>query len=136
MKTRILILVAIVFCAFTTSGKTDLNKEIIGQWCNPYTYELSGEVKGFNFKKDGKCEAINIPSLELKTWEIVNGKLIIKGFSIEPDGKKVEYITEERISQLTKDSLSLVTQEANPRLEFLYVRIPVAKKAFPDVKKK
>lgn len=136
MKTRILILVAIVFCALTTSSKTDFNKEIIGEWCNPYTYQSSGEIKGFNFKKGGKCEAINVPSLDLKKWEIVNGKLVISGFRIDENGAKSEYRTEERIAQLSNDSLLVVTQEENPRLEFLYVRIPVAKKAYPNATKK
>lgn len=121
MKAKLLVLVAIVCCAFTTADK-DLSKQIIGKWCNPYTYQSSGEIKGFNFKKGGKCEAINVPSLDLKNWKIENGKLIITGFSIEADGSRSEYRSEERISELSCDSLLVVSQEENPRLEFLYVR--------------
>lgn len=120
--------VALFFAMFATSGTTDQNKLITGKWCNPYTYESSGEIKGFNFKKSGKCEAINMPSLELKTWEIVNGKLIIKGFEIAEDGVKKEYKTEERIDVLTEDKLLLVTQEANPKLVFRYIRVDKLKK--------
>lgn len=121
-----LVLVALVCCAFTTADK-DLGKQIIGKWCNPYTYQSSGEIKGFNFKKGGKCEAINVPSLDLKNWKIENGKLIITGFSIEDDGSRVEYRSEERISKISGDSLLVIAQEKNPRLEFLYVRPEVAK---------
>ena len=78
-------------------------------------------MKGFNFKKGGVCEAINIPSLELKSWEIKDGYLIVKGFEVTEDGSKAEYATKEKIGQLTTDSLCLVVQEANPRLAFLYL---------------
>lgn len=102
-------------------------KNSSGSWCNPYTYQSTGELKGFNFKKDGVCEAINIPSLDLKTWEIKDGYLIIKGTSIEEDGSKEAYETKEKIEQLTADSLSLVVQEANPRLAFLYLNTKIIK---------
>lgn len=128
MKSKILGVIALFFTMFMTSGSTDNNKLLIGKWCNPYTYESSGEIKGFNFKKGGKCEAINIPSLELKTWEIVNGKLIITGFDVAEDGTKSEYRTEERIDKLTEDELLLVTQEENPKLVFKYVRVDNLKK--------
>lgn len=136
MKTKIFILVAVLVSALTTSGRTDFNKEIIGEWCNPYTYESTGEIKGFNFKKGGKCEGINVPVLDLKKWEIINGKLIITGFRVDENGVKSDYRTEERIVQLSNDSLLVVAQEEEPRLEYLYVRIHVAKKAYPNATKK
>ena len=80
-----------------------------------------------NFKKGGVCEAINIPSLELKSWEIKDGYLIVKGFEVTEDGSKAEYATKEKIDQLTTDSLCLVVQEANPRLAFLYLNSKVIK---------
>ena len=104
-----------------------MEKKLIGEWCNPHTYQSTGELKGFNFKKDGVCEAINIPSLDLKTWEIKDGYLIIRGTSIEEDGSKEAYETKEKIEQLTADSLSLVVQEANPRLAFLYLNTKIIK---------
>lgn len=64
--------------------------------------------------------------LELKSWEIKDGYLIVKG-QVAEDGTKEVYETKERIGLLTRDSLSLlVVQEANPRLAFLYIN---AKKA-------
>lgn len=128
MKTKILVVVALFFTMLMTSGSQDNNKLIIGKWCNPYTYKSSGDIKGFHFMKGGKCEAINIPSLDLKTWEIVNGKLIIKGFDIAKDGTRTEYMTEERIEELTKDELLLVAQEKGPKIAFKYVRVKSLKK--------
>ena len=84
-------------------------------------------MKGFNFKKGGVCESINIPSLELKSWEIKDGYLIVKGLEVTEDGSKTEYATKEKIGQLTTDSLCLVVQEANPRLAFLYLNSKVIK---------
>ena len=86
-------------------------------------------LKGFEFKKGGKCSAINIPSLDLKTWKIdKDGYLIIEGFSKEDNGKVEVYKTRERIGLLSPDSLQLVTQEANPRLAFLYLNTKSIKK--------
>lgn len=128
MKNKCMGLIAVFFLFVMGVHAQELEKQIIGKWCNPYTYKSSGELKGFEFKKGGKCEAINIPSLELKSWEIKDGKLIIKGLEVQEDGKKVPYETEERISKLNRDSLTLVVQEQNPRLEFLYLNTKVIKK--------
>lgn len=117
-----------LLCMACASGpQNEMEKKIIGKWCNPYTYESTGELKGFHFKKGGVCEAINIPSLELKTWSIQEGYLLIKGFSIEEDGKKEVYETKEKIDLLNADTLSLLAREANPRLVFLYLNTKVIK---------
>lgn len=123
MKTKILVSIAMLFTLLMTSSTQDNNKLILGKWCNPYTYESTGEIKGFNFKKGGKCEAINVPVLDLKNWEIKDGKLIITGFRIGKDGTKAEYRTEERIEKLTKDELLVVAQEEDPHVAFRYVRV-------------
>ena len=73
------------------------------------------------------CEAINVPDLDLKTWEIRDGYMIIKGFDTTEDGTKVPYETKEKIGLLTPDSLSLVVKEANPRLAFLYLNSKIIK---------
>lgn len=113
--------------ACASDPQKEMEKKIVGEWCNPYTYQSTSELKGFNFKKGGKCEAINIPSLDLKTWEIKDGYLIVKGFDVAEDGSKEVYETKERIDLLTRDSLSLVVQEANPRLAFLYLNAKILK---------
>lgn len=118
-----------LFCfACASDPQKEMEKKIVGEWCNPYTYESTGELKGFNFKKGGVCEAINIPSLDLKTWEIKDGFLIVKGFDVAEDGTKEVYETKEKIGLLTRDSLSLVVQEASPRIAFLYLNAKVLKK--------
>lgn len=118
----------ILLClACASDPQKEMEKKIIGEWCNPYTYESTGELKGFHFKKGGVCEAINIPSLDLKTWSIQNGYLLIKGFSLEEDGKKEVYETKEKIDLLNADTLSVVAREANPRLVFLYLNAKIIK---------
>lgn len=118
----------ILLClACASDPQKEMEKKIIGEWCNPYTYESTGELKGFHFKKGGVCEAINIPSLDLKTWSIQNGYLLIKGFSLEKDGKKEVYETKEKIDLLNADTLSVVAREANPRLVFLYLNAKIIK---------
>lgn len=118
----------ILLClACASDPQKEMEKKIIGEWCNPYTYESTGELKGFHFKKGGVCEAINIPSLDLKTWSIQNGYLLIKGFSLEKDGKKEVYETKEKIDLLNADTLSVVAREAHPRLVFLYLNTKIIK---------
>ncbi len=121
---------SLILLAFACASdpQKEMEKSIVGEWCNPYTYQSTGELKGFHFKKGGDCEAINIPSLELKSWEIKDGYLIVKGQEVAEDGTKEVYETKERIGLLTRDSLSLVVQEANPRLAFLYINAKKLKK--------
>ena len=121
---------SLILLAFACASdpQKEMEKAIVGEWCNPYTYQSTGELKGFHFKKGGDCEAINIPSLELKSWEIKDGYLIVKGQEVAEDGTKEVYETKERIGLLTRDSLSLVVQEANPRLAFLYINAKKLKK--------
>lgn len=127
---KLLIAIAALSC-FACAGRAQdkAEKQIIGKWCNPYTYQSTGELKGFEFKKGGKCSAVNIPSLDLKTWRIdKDGYLIIEGFSKDEGGKTETYKTRERIGYLTPDTLELITQEANPRLAFLYLNTKSIKK--------
>ena len=120
---------SLILLAFACASdpQKEMEKTIVGEWCNPNTYQSTGELKGFHFKKGGDCEAINIPSLELKSWEIKDGYLIVKGFEVTENGDKAEYETKEKIDQLTTDSLCLVVQEANPRLAFLYLNTKIIK---------
>lgn len=127
---KLLITAMVLSCfAICSFGQNNTEKQIIGKWCNPYTYKFTGEFKGFEFKKGGKCSAVNIPSLDLKTWKIdKDGYLIIEGFSKEDNGKMEVYKTRERIGKLTPDSLELVTQDGPPRLAFLYLNAKSIKK--------
>ncbi|MEG0499500.1 MAG: lipocalin family protein [Rikenellaceae bacterium] len=130
MKTKLSVTLALAlfFAFFLTSSTPDYNKQLVGKWCNPYTYESSGEIKGFHFKKGGKCESINIPTLDLKTWEVTDGKLIITGFYIDENGVRSEYRTEERIENITKDELIVIAKEKDPKLVFRYVPVKKVKK--------
>lgn len=49
---KLLITAMTLFCfAFSSYGQKKVEKQIIGKWCNPYTYQSTGEFKGFEFKK-------------------------------------------------------------------------------------
>ena len=40
----------ILLClACASDPQKGMEKKIIGEWCNPYTYESTGELKGFHF---------------------------------------------------------------------------------------
>ena len=129
MKKLLMTVMALSCFAFSSYGQKKVEKQIIGKWCNPYTYQSTGELKGFKFKKGGKCSAVNIPSLDLKTWKIdKDGYLIVEGFSKGEDGKVEVYKTRERIGYITPDSLELVAQDGPPRLAFLYLNTKSIKK--------
>ena len=127
MKNLIYIGLTLLFVACATDPQKEMEKKLLGEWCNPYTYQSTGELKGFRFKNGGICESINIPSLDLKTWEIQEGYLIIKGESIEDDGTREEYLTKEKITQLSSDSLSLLVSAGPPRIAFLYLNTKIIK---------
>ena len=114
--------VGILLSACSVDPQKEMEKKIVGEWCNPYTYESTGELKGFNYKAGGVCEAINIPSLKLESWEIKDGYLFTRGKSINDEGVEEAYETKEKIGKLTVDTLELVVQEASPRLAFIYLR--------------
>ena len=127
MRNLLCIGLTLLCLACASDPHREMEKKIIGEWCNPYTYESTGELKGFHFKKGGVCEAINIPTLDLKTWNIEEGYLFIKGFSLKGNGEKEVYETKEKIDLLTTDSLCLLARESNPRLLFLYLNTKIIK---------
>ena len=98
-------------------------KKIIGKWYNPHTYRMSGELKGFQFKKGGKWKALGIKILDLKTWKIKDGNLIIEGDRLpqEPGEERSEYRTVEKIEILRNDSLRVLIAPPS-RMGFLYVK--------------
>ena len=127
MRNLLCIGLTLLCLACASDPQKEMEKKIIGEWCNPYTYESTGELKGCHFKKGGVCEAINIPTLDLKTWNIEEGYLFIKGFSLKGNGEKEVYETKEKIDLLTTDSLCLLARESNPRLLFLYLNTKIIK---------
>ena len=52
MKKLLMTVMALSCFAFSSYGQKKVEKQIIGKWCNPYTYESTGELKGFEFKKE------------------------------------------------------------------------------------
>ena len=128
MKKLLITVIALSCFAFSSYGQNKDEKQNIGKWCNPYTYQSTGELKRLEFEKGGKCSAINIPSLDLKTWKIKDGYLIVEGFSKGEDGKVEVYKTRERNGYVTSDSYEMVVQEAQPRMSILYLNMKSIKK--------
>ncbi|MFR3330250.1 MAG: lipocalin family protein [Odoribacter splanchnicus] len=130
MRNCMVFIVFLILLCLSSSGKAeDLNKKVVGKWYNPYTYDSSGEMKGFWFKKNGKCKALGIKTLDLRTWEVKNGRLIIKGYSLTKDGKEWEdYETSERIEKVNSDSLYVIAAEKPFKMGFLYLTPKCLKK--------
>lgn len=129
MKKQLLYwMIFLLGCSLQTLGQKSQSKQIIGKWYNPYTYQSSGELKGFQFKRNGTCKALGIKDLELQSWRIENGFLIIEGFDVKEDGTREPYKTSERIDKLTSDTLSLVAAEKPFKMVFLYMPEKAVKK--------
>lgn len=112
----------VLICLCTNGFADDLRKKIVGKWYNPYTYESTGEKKGFHFKKNGVCKALNIKTLDLKEWHIKDGKLMVKGLYLdEKTGKWEEYKTAEYIEQVNSDTLYVLTARKPYKIGFLYL---------------
>ena len=54
MKKLLMTVMALSCFAFSSYGQKKVEKQIIGKWCNPYTYQSTGE--GFSKGEDGKVE--------------------------------------------------------------------------------
>lgn len=80
MKNLFCIGLILLCLACGSDPQKEMEKKIVGEWCNPYTYESTGELKGFHFKKGGVCEAINIPSLGSENMEYSRWLFIDKRF--------------------------------------------------------
>ena len=119
-------------CALASCGGNINTPEnnIIGEWINPYNYE-TGDIKGFNLKKGGEASTLNIPSLDIRSWEMKDSALIKRGYEITENGDRIPYEISEKILYLSKDSLRLEISKTPPRITFLFV-----KKSFLDKNKK
>ena len=51
----VILLVSSVF-SYGRNPQKEMEKKLIGTWCNPYTYEYSGELKGFMTGETGEKE--------------------------------------------------------------------------------
>ena len=124
-----LMALASLLCMYTNGWADDLRKKVVGKWYNPYTYESTGEMKGFHFKKNGKCKALGVKTLDLRTWEVKDGRLLIKGFYLTEDGKEwKDYETSERIEKVNTDSLYVIAAEKPFKMGFLYLNPKALKK--------
>ena len=55
-KMKKLLCISLILFAFacTSDPQKEMEKAIVGEWCNPYTYQSTGELKGFNFKRENR----------------------------------------------------------------------------------
>lgn len=124
-----MMLLGLMMASCNTQPMNETEAKLIGQWYNPYSYKNAGELKGFDFKKNGECVSIGVEGLELSTWEVKDDTLFIKGKELDKDGKTwIDYSTKERIEKLNDDSLRVVAQEKPFKLSFLYMKLESMKK--------
>lgn len=130
MKNLIALTVFVALLSICTNGfADDLRKKIVGKWYNPYTYESTGEIKGFHFKKNGRCKAF-VKTLDLKKWYVKDSCLVIEGFYQDKEtGKWEEYKTSDYIRKVNSDSLYLLTDRDPSRaFGFLYLNFKTLEK--------
>ena len=124
-----MMLLSLVMASCNTKPVNETEDKLIGQWYNPFSYKNGGDLKGFDFQKDGKCSAIGVEGLKLDTWTLKGDTLCIKGKELDNDGKTwIEYSSAERIDKLNDDSLRVIAQEKPFQLTFLYMRLESMKK--------
>lgn len=98
---KILILSAFALMLFMTS----CSDPVVGTWVMPgtsYTSEM-----GFELKKDGTAEAINMDYVELTTWQKDGNKLILNGKNT--GSVKGDFSDEMNIIEVTKEEMKLET---------------------------
>ena len=63
MKKLLTVIMALACFALTSYAQKNVEKQLIGKWCNPYTYQSTGELKGFHVlrSKDGTLIAEHLP---------------------------------------------------------------------------
>ena len=81
MKKLLTVIMALACFALTSYAQKNVEKQLIGKWCNPYTYQSTGELKGFHFQKNGKA-----------VWERVCGKPKISIWQVLLSWKRIKYI--------------------------------------------
>ena len=138
MKVTIKLFLAITLICLCTNGfADDLKKKIVGKWYSPYNYEELGEKVGFHFKKNGTCESTNKEVLDLRKWDLKDGKLIIEGLcKDEKTGRWEEYRTEEELEKVNNDTFLVVASREPVLIKFLYLsRKALKEKVTPPVKK-
>lgn len=125
-----LMLMGLMVASCNTNSLNETEKKLVGQWYNPFTYQNSGELKGFDFQKDGKCVSLGVDVLKLDTWEVKGDTLCIYGKELDKDSNTwVDYTDKQRIDKLNNDSLRVVAQEKPFKLTFLYMKLESIKKA-------
>lgn len=136
MTKSILVILLISLC--TNGFADDLKKKIVGKWYSPYNYEELGEKVGYHFRKNGTCESTNKAVLDLKRWDLKDGKLIIEGLcKDEKTGKWEEYRTEDELEKVNSDTLLVVASREPIVIKFLYLSPKALKeKVTPPTKKK
>jgi len=96
----------LIFSAFAlTLFLTSCSDPMVGTWVMPetsYTSEM-----GFELKKDGTAEAINMGFVELTTWQKEGNKLILNGRN--SGSTKSDFSEKMNIVEVTKEELRIET---------------------------
>lgn len=75
---------------------------LFGKWVQPI--EGQDSIQGFDLKRDGVAESINMNTLVFKSWSIAQGKLILVGQSIG-NGQTIDFSNDFNVDTLTAAKL-------------------------------
>jgi len=96
----------LIFSAFAlTFLMMSCSDPMVGSWVMPATNYTPEQ--GFELKKDGTAEAINMDYVEFTTWQKEDNKLILNGKYI--GSTKYDFADEMNIVEVNKEELKLET---------------------------
>ncbi|CAG35126.1 lipocalin-like domain-containing protein [Desulfotalea psychrophila] len=85
------------------------HEDMIGGWVRPIE-SMPGEVEGFELRPNGVAVSINMATLPYTSWQLLTGKLILKGRSVGNGTSSV--ITETyTINSVGKANMSVIDEQ-------------------------
>lgn len=113
MRNRIFILAG---CLCAAMGLSSCGSQgIEGRWTTPVP-GMDGQTQGFELKKDGTAESINMATLQYRTWKKQDGKLILTGESI---GNHVTIPFSDTLTIVSLDNGKLTLRKNHLTIEYL-----------------
>ena len=104
------------------TGDAISNEDMIGGWTRPIE-SMPGEVDGFELRPNGVAASINMATLPYTSWQLLEGKLILKGKSIG-NGTSSEITETYIINSVGKPNMFVVDEQGR---DIVFDRQPLKK---------
>ncbi len=91
------------------TGDAIRHEDMIGGWTRSIE-SMPKEVEGFELRPDGVAVSINMATLPYTSWQLLEGKLILKGQSIG-NGTSSEITNTYIISSVGKPNMFVVDEQ-------------------------